>query len=144
MTPMQHGPEIERRDQHLHPARHWGGFLVSGGLAFIVDAGVLELGVRILGLQPATARPLSIACAMLTAWLSHRTLTFAVAAAPSLREFFRYLLSAGGTALVNYFCFLSVLYLWPWAGRFPALLIATGIATVFSYLSLRFGVFRQA
>ena len=61
----------------LSPTRHWGGFLVGGGVAFSVDAGILEFGVRWLGMQPLIVRPFAISTAMIAAWLTHRTLTFA-------------------------------------------------------------------
>lgn len=127
----------------LHPARHWGGFLFSGATAFAVDAGILELGVRLLGLPAFFVRPFGIACAMLWGWLAHRWLTFAVAEPPSLRELGRYVLSATGAALVNYVSFVALLLAWPALGRMPALLVATCGATIFSYLSMRYGVFRR-
>lgn len=128
----------------LSPLRHWGGFLFSGGLAFIVDWGVLELGVRIFGLPPLISRLLSITCAMLAAWLSHRTLTFAITLPPTFAELARYVAAASTTAILNYALFAGTMFIWPEVSRFSALFAASIVATIFSYLSMRYGVFRRS
>jgi putative flippase GtrA len=128
----------------LTSARHWGGFIVSGGLAFCVDGGVMELGIRMLGLPPLVARIASVACAMVTAWLAHRRLTFALTTKPSLSEFGRYVAAASATALVNYAVFAFILLGWPSAPAFGALVAASCVATIFSYISMRYGVFRRS
>lgn len=125
------------------PMRHWGGFLASGSLAFLVDAGVMELGMRLLQLPPHIARIVSVACAMVTAWLAHRKLTFALTTRPTLPEFGRYVAAASATALVNYSVFAFILLGWPSALPFVALVAATCVATIFSYVSMRYGVFRR-
>jgi len=127
----------------LQPARHWAGFLVSGGIAFVVDGGVMEFGVRVLGLPPLVARLAGIAVAMLAAWLAHRTLTFALTSKPSLGELGRYVAAASTTALINYSVFALILVAWPPAPRLGALVAASCVATIFSYLSMRYGVFRR-
>ena len=123
--------------------RHWGGFIVSGALAFTVDFAVMEVCVRMLGLPPLLARVIGIGFAMVAAWLSHRRLTFALTTRPSLGELGRYVLAASATALINYAVFAAVLLAWPSVDRLIALVAATFLATIFSYLSMRYGVFRR-
>lgn len=123
--------------------RHWAGFIASGALAFTVDFAVMEVCVRMFGLPPLLARVIGIGCAMVAAWLSHRRLTFALTTRPSLSELGRYVLAASATALINYAVFAAVLLAWPSADRLIALGAATFLATIFSYLSMRYGVFRR-
>ncbi len=124
-------------------ARHWGGFLVSGLLAFAVDAVVLETGVRLFDLNPLLARLLAIALAMVAGWLAHRRLTFAVTAPPSLQEFLRYVAAGWGAAAVNYLVFAGLLVAVPALPRLGCLVAASGISMVFSYLAMRYAVFRS-
>src|SRR5262245_3981552 len=99
----------------LNPLRHGLGFLVSGSIAFCVDALVLHLLMAWVGLPAALARIGSIALAMVAGWLSHRTLTFAVKAAPSVREFLVYAGVAWFSAGVNYAVFVLILLVLPTA-----------------------------
>jgi putative flippase GtrA len=117
--------------------------LATGAIAFAVDATVLELGVRVLGLPALGARLLAISIAMVVAWLAHRTWTFAVASRPDLREFARYASAASTTALLNYACFAALLLALPAIPRLAALVAASIVATIFSYVSMRYGVFRR-
>lgn len=128
----------------LTPGRHWGGFLVGGAVAFAVDAGVLEMGVRLLGLQPLVARPIAISTAMVAAWLTHRTLTFALTSRPSLGEMGRYMAAAWTTAAINYALFAAILLARPTTLPIFALFAASCVATIFSYVSMRYGVFRRS
>ena len=128
----------------LSATRHFGGFAIGGGLAFAVDAGVLELGIRVLGLPPLVARPLAIATAMVAAWLVHRNLTFALTARPTIRELLRYMAAAWTTAAINYALFAAILVVWPSTLPFAALFAASVVATIFSYISMRYGVFRRS
>lgn len=123
--------------------RHWAGFIASGSLALIVDAAVMELGVRVVGLPPLGSRIVSVACAMVIAWLAHRRLTFALTTRPSWSEFARYVAAASTTAAINYAVFALILVVWPGSARILALIIASCIATIFAYVSMRYAVFRR-
>lgn len=125
------------------PFRHWGGFIVSGATAAVVDAAVTLALVHFAGFDPFTARLIAILIAMVVAWLMHRRLTFAVTAAPSLREFLRFAAVAWSANALNYAIYAGILLVWPGALPLVAILIATAIAAVFSYVGFRFGVFRQ-
>lgn len=135
----------KRRDaaSGVPPTRHWGGFLTSGAIAFTVDGSVMEIGVRLLGLPTLIARLAGVACAMVAAWMCHRTLTFALTTKPNVGEFSRYVAAASTTAVINYAVFVVLLIMWPPFPRLIALVIASCVATIFAYLSMRYGVFRR-
>jgi len=137
--------EGNRRDAAagVPKSRHWAGFLTSGAIAFAVDGGVMELAVRLLALPPLIARLAGVACAMVAAWLCHRTLTFALTSKPHPAEFVRYVAAASTTAAINYSVFVILLITWPGIPRLIALVIASCVATFFAYVSMRFGVFRR-
>ena len=123
-------------------AGHFGGFVVSGSMAFATDALVLEAGVRLLGVTPPTARIPAIAAAMVVGWLAHRSWTFQVTASPSIPEFIRYVLAAWVAALFNWGLFTATLFVWPEVFRLAALALASGGAMIFSYLTMRYRVFK--
>lgn len=122
--------------------RHGLGFLVSGSLAFVVDALLLEVFTDKFGLNPILGRLGSISVAMVVGWLSHRRLTFALSTPPSLTEFIRYAAVAWFSAGVNYGIFVCIMLIWPHAVPFVALVIASAIAMFVSYVGMRFGAFR--
>lgn len=123
--------------------RHGLGFLVSGGLAFITDATVLQVLTSVVGLDPIIARLGSISIAMVVGWLSHRRLTFAVSTAPNLGEFVRYAAVAWFSAGVNYAIFVAIMLIRPETLPLAALVAASAVAMVVSYLGMRFGAFRM-
>ncbi len=123
--------------------RHWGGFIFSGGSAFLVDAGINTGLIHLAGLNPFVSRLISIACAMVFAWAMHRRVTFAVTAPPSLSEFVRFAGVAGSANALNYAIYAAILLVWPPTPPLAALIVSTGIATAASYLGFRFGVFRR-
>jgi putative flippase GtrA len=136
---------VKAADQvRLGGARHWGGFLVSGLLAFAVDAAVLEAGVRLFALDPLVARVLAIALAMVTGWLAHRQLTFAVESRPTVAEFLRYLAAGWSAAAINYVVFAGFILVFPALPRLACLFLASGIAMVFSYAAMRYAVFKRS
>jgi putative flippase GtrA len=123
--------------------RHWGGFVVSGGTAGVVDAAITLALVHLANFDPFSARLLAILVAMVVAWFMHRTLTFRVPAPPSLNEFLRFAAVAWSANALNYAVYAGILLVWPGTPPLTAIVVASGIAAVFSYLGFRFGVFRQ-
>lgn len=117
------------------------GFAASGGFAFLTDALTLEALVRFAGLVPAVARLIAIAAAMVVGWYAHRTLTFQIKTRPTVVEFLRYAAVAWVAAAVNYAIFIAILWLWPDTRPLGALVVASLVAMVASYLGMRFGVF---
>jgi len=124
-------------------ARHWGGFLVTGGSAFVVDAGLTWLLTGFAGLDPFTGRAVAILAAMVFAWLMHRRVTFNVAAPPTAGEFARFAAVAGSANALNYAIYALILLARPDTLPLAALVISTAIAACVSYLGFRFGVFRR-
>ncbi len=133
----------ENRPLDYRSLRHWGGFIVSGGSAFLVDAAINTGLIELVGLNPFVSRLISIGCAMVFAWLMHRNLTFAVAAPPRLSEFARFATVAGSANALNYAVYAAILLVWPPTPPLAALVVSTAIATGASYLGFRFGVFRR-
>lgn len=127
---------------HRSAASHWSGFFASGGIAFLVDATVLQIGVGLLHLHPLVARLIAISTAMVAGWLSHRTLTFGLRSRPTAMEFVHYAAMAWTAAAINYATFASILLLRPGTWPLGALVVASGVAAGFSYLAMRFAVFR--
>ena len=123
--------------------RHWLGFLGSGMLSFVVDAGVLKFLTVVAGWPVLTSRLLSIALAMVAGWLAHRTFTFAVKEPPSVAEFLRFIGAALSASVINYALFAAILFTRPQTDVLLALVLAGGVAMVASYLGFRFGAFRQ-
>ncbi len=123
--------------------RHWGGFILSGGSAFVVDAGINTALIHFAGISPFISRLISIGCAMVWAWQMHRRVTFAVRAPASLGEFARFALVAGSANALNYAIYAAILLVWPATPPLAALIVSTAIATAVSYLGFRFGVFRR-
>lgn len=124
--------------------RHWGGFGVSGALAFCTDAAVLELLTRMLSVPPLLARLAAVACAMIVGWQAHRRLTFAVRSKPTVSEFLAYAAVASTSAAINYVVFALILLIRPQTEPFMALVSASLVAMIIAYLGMRLGVFSQS
>lgn len=123
--------------------RHWGGFLLGGGTAFAVDAGILMLLTRIVGVPALAARLVAIATAMVVSWLINRTVTFPTGVPPSVGELLRFAAVAWTAAAVNYLVFAGLILLWPVIHPVAAVGLASLVAMCFSYAGMRFGVFRR-
>jgi len=82
-------------------SRSFAWFAVAGGLAFVVDVGVLALLREVLGVY--AARAVSFWLAATTTWLINRNISFAgrPASGSLLNEYLRYLLLVLGGGAVN-------------------------------------------
>jgi putative flippase GtrA len=109
----------------------------------LVDAAVLELLTRGLGIAPIPARLAAISLATIAGWLMHRTYTFAVAVRPSVGEFLRYLGVAWTAAAINYGGFVLIVLLKPAVPPLLAMTISSLVAMVYAYLGMRFAAFRR-
>lgn len=106
-------------------------FAFAGGLAFVVDAGVLHLLVKGAGLNPYAGRVLSFVCAVTTTWWFNRTFTFSVSQrlpASMLREWGHYLVTQLGGFAVNYAVFAILVGLSPLVRQWPVIGVAAGSA----------------
>ena len=126
-----------------HPLRHGLAFLLSGSLAFLVDAAILTFLTAVFGVHPFLARLGAISFAQVAGWLSHRTFTFRMTTPPTLAEFLRYAGMQWTVAVINYGIFVLVIVLRPQIQELFALVISSGVAMVFSYLGMRFAAFRH-
>lgn len=127
-----------------HPVRHGLAFLFSGSLAFVIDWGVLEFLMAVFGIHPILARIVSLSCAHVAGWLSHRRFTFRLTTPPTLAEFLRYAAVQSTVSLIiNYGIFVLVVLLWPGIRPLFALVISSGVAMFFSYFGIRFAAFRH-
>lgn len=124
-------------------ARHWGGFLLAGLVALAMDAGVLHLLTAGAGLDPLLARPLAISVAMVVSFLINRTVTFAMPGRPTLSEFGQFAAVSWTAQAINFAVFAAILIATPATHPLAALVAASLISMIVSYLGLRFGVFRK-
>lgn len=124
-------------------ARQGAGFLVSGLVALGVDMSFTSGLTRIAGLSPYLSRLIGISFAMVVAWILHRRLTFGLSHPPAFAEFLRYAAMAWSVAALNYALYAGLLY--GVAGMPPeaALVVASVVAMVVSFLAMKFGVFKR-
>lgn len=123
-------------------------FAVVGAAGFVVDESVLWLMHRVIGLDPFSARAISIFSAMTLTWWGNRTLTFSAHAAEGagavIKEWLRFIAANAIGALVNYGAYASLVKFAPAPlnNAYLATAIGVGIGLIFNFtLSKRF-VFR--
>ncbi|MBC7497258.1 MAG: GtrA family protein [Sphingomonadaceae bacterium] len=109
-------------------------FALVGGLAFILDAGILWLTLR-AGASPYAGRVLSIAVSIVFTWWLNRRLTFTTAAGPSWREFGAYALQSLLGAAINYGVYSAAIA--AGAPVLAGLVLGTGIAAVVNFFRYR-------
>jgi putative flippase GtrA len=128
-----------------HPLQHGLGFLLSGSIAFVVDVGGLKLLQIYFGVHPLLARLVSLSCAHVAGWLSHRRFTFRLTTPPTWAEFMRYAgVQSTITLVINYGTYWLILQLLrPETEPVLAAIASSGVAMFFSYFGIRFGAFRQ-
>jgi putative flippase GtrA len=124
--------------------RHWGGFFLSGSVAFLVDAGILSLLVDFAKLDPFSARIIAIFCALVVSWLMHRRITFNVRAAPTFSEFLRFAAVSWSAAALNYALYSAILLMRLTTLPLLALVLSSLTAAILSYIGFRLGVFRHS
>jgi putative flippase GtrA len=120
-------------------------FCVVGGVGFLCDALVLELGVA-AGLTPLIARLVSMAFALQVTYILHRFYTFSSTQPASKTEWLRFMASNSLGVVVNYSIFALGLYLIPIqemeTRRWVAFVSGTLLAMILNYLLNRHLVFK--
>jgi putative flippase GtrA len=118
-------------------------FAVVGGVGFLIDAGLLAVLHYNAGLDPYSARLLSISASAFTTWRLNRSLTFGASGRSQASEGFRYILVAAATAGFNYAVYAALLLAFPFT-PIAAAIVATLAAMFFSYAGYSRLVFQGA
>jgi len=119
----------------LHASSTWARvfrFVVVGGLAFVLDAGLVFSMVH-LGLDKYLSRALSLFVVVLFTFVLNRQATFAAKGWPSVQEVAAYIAASLIGLLINYLVFVGASWI-----KFPLLLaMAAGtiIASAFNFLA---------
>jgi putative flippase GtrA len=108
-------------------------FALVGGTGFLVDASVLSLLHYVVGLDPFSARVVSMCAATFTTWRLNRAHTFGASERGQAHEGLRYATVAAMAAGVNYGIFALALLLWRGMPPIVALVLGAGSAMAFSY-----------
>jgi putative flippase GtrA len=124
-------------------------FGAVGAAGFLVDEAILAVMHYAVGLDPYSARAVSIFCTMTFTWWGNRTFTFAEhavreSAGAIALEWFRFVLANALGAVANYasYSLLVAVAPWPLSNPLVAAAIGVGIGLIFNFtLSKRF-VFR--
>ena len=121
-------------------------FGVVGAIGFCVDETILQVLIRIGGLDPVAARFGSFGCAVVVTFELNRRWAFATAAPePRLRRFVRYIGVQGIGFACNLAIYTGCYLLLPVPFNDPslALVIASAVALVVNFFGARLVVFRQ-
>ncbi|CAN1525390.1 COG2246 Predicted membrane protein [Caulobacteraceae bacterium] len=107
-------------------------FVVVGGLAFVLDAGLVFAFVH-LGLDVYLSRALSLIVVVLFTYVLNRQATFAATGWPSLQEVAAYVAASLIGLVINYLVFVGAIWV-----KLPLLLaMAAGtiVASTFNFLA---------
>jgi len=107
-------------------SRQFAFFCISGGLAFLIDAGIVQSLVW-AGWDPYSARVVSFLCAVTFTFEFNRRITFAGGTARSWpAQWLHYVSTQLGGFALNYGAYAATVYLLEIAQRWPVLAVAVG------------------
>jgi len=118
-------------------------FACVGFAGFAVDTGSLALLHYGVGLDPFSARVLSIALAIFSTWRLNRSVTFGRSDSGQVTEGARYYGVALITAGVNFAIYSAILLIWPPVWPVAAAVVATAVTMFMSYFGYSRLVFRS-
>ena len=116
-------------------------FALVGGLGFVVDIGFTLMLIE-HGMDAFVSRVIAIALAMLTTWRLNRAITFGASTTSQTSEGARYFTVAILVAMLNYAVYAGLLIIVPSIPPGFAIVIAVGVATVFSFFGYRLFAFK--
>lgn len=120
-------------------------FALAGAVGFVVDVGVLY-AMLALGLGYYLGRAVSFLAAAFSTWQLNRRYTFVVHPGRHwFAEWIRYLVAMLAGGMVNYACYVGMVYALPKTGWLPAAAVATGSVAglTVNFLGARLWVFRK-
>jgi putative flippase GtrA len=126
--------------------RQFFTFAVAGGVAFLVDTGILALLTRIFGFDPIGARVISFMCGLTTTWLINRNLTFRDRPKqPLWLEYLRYFAVNGFGGLLNFGVYALLVKKSLFIARFPEVGVAVGVLVGlgFNFTGSKYLVYRR-
>lgn len=110
---------------HLPKQLAWFG--VGGFIGFVVDAGIVQLLVSKLDVDPYVGRLFSFVCAATATWVFNRHFTFHQRGDYGLfGEWSRYLVAMTGGFAINYATYVLVVYFSHFVQAWPAIGVAVG------------------
>ncbi len=109
-------------------------FVVAGGIGFATDASLLFVFTTLVPLHPLLARLISIGVALFATWMFNRYLTFGPSSLSIVGEGLRYGGVGMSTAIVNYTVYAALVTAIPGMPPLVALVAASTVAMIFSYL----------
>lgn len=117
-------------------------FACVGFAGFAVDTGTLALLHHGAGLDPFSARIISIAVAIFATWRLNRSVTFGRSDTGQVSEGARYYGVALITAAVNFGIYSAILLIWSSVWPVAAAVVATAVTMFMSYFGYSRLVFR--
>ncbi|MBI3418871.1 MAG: GtrA family protein [Proteobacteria bacterium] len=107
--------------------KRFAKFFVIGTCAFVVDSVVLMLVIKILGLDPYSARLFSFICAASFSWAGNRLFTFRDRANTDMgMEWFKFLTVSTLGFVLNYGTYAFLVATVPLVHEYPVLGVAAG------------------
>ncbi|GJH28212.1 GtrA family protein [Caballeronia novacaledonica] len=120
-------------------------FAIAGAVGFIVDAGVLMLGLT-LGLGYFAGRAVSFLCAVFATWRINRRFSFpGVAKRSTWAEWWRYLAAASVGGSVNYLAYTAVVINCRPTAWLPTVAVGVGslAGMVVNFATVKWWVFKH-
>ncbi len=114
-------------------------YCVVGGIGFCVDAGILQFGIYVLGLDPLSARVPSFLIAVLATWYLNRGFTFRMHGMSFLKSFPLYISANAIGLAVNFGAYSAGVLLSPLMAKWTLIPLAIGsvLGLAFNFVSAR-------